>query len=372
MWRSERAGMELDVGTCSMKQPFVAFHFGLVQDVAVLRPLALLAGSLASADVHLLVSGKFAEKDDEGRWMGEIDRLGGELGVTPFVYQSIMDCLKELGPGSGMLIAGSESDARAHQEAHQLFKAVPGRIRTVTLQHGFECVGFLHNARHDATSGRAVRFAADIAVAWFERQQMHAVTPAEQSKIYVAGPQVLIDPPRRVNRGASDLPGLICENLHSVRFKDGRVREDFLSAFTSFAKRAEMVNQSVALRAHPAGRFTRRKAIPLPPNVTLSHAPLYDTDLSQFAYAISAPSTILFDFAIAGVPVATWVDAAGGIDASNFGGFAQVASVDDWWRFNLAARWEAETFVEKQDAFIAALGIPTNVRERYQQLLALN
>lgn len=362
----------LNVGTCSMKRPFVAFHFGLVQDVAVLRPLALLARLHATTDVHLLVSHKFAEKDDEGRWLAEIDRLGAELGVTPFVYESVMDCLKVLGSGSGMLIAGSESDARAHQDAHELFKAVPGRIRTVTLQHGFECVGFLHNARHDATAGRAVRFAADIAVAWFDRQRMNAVAAGERSKIYVAGPQTMIDPPRRTEGRTTDLPGLICENLHSVRFKDGEARQDFLSAFSGFAGRAEMVGQSIALRAHPAGRFTQRKGIHVPPNVTFSEAPLYDTDLREFAYAISAPSTILFDFALAGVPVATWIDPQGAIDASNFAGFAQVASVDDWWRFNFAARWDPATFIEKQDTFIAGLGIPADVRARYEQLLALN
>lgn len=337
----------------------------------MLRPLALLARSLSNAPVHLIVSSKFAEKDDNGRWFTEIERLGAEIDVAPFIYESVFDCLQRFGESSGTIIAGSESDARAHREAHELFRAVPGRIRTVTLQHGFECVGFLHNARHDATAGRAVRFAADIAVAWFDRQRMDAVAPAERSKLFVAGPQILIDPPARAKRSPADLPGMICENLHSVRFKDGGVREDFLSAFTSFAERAGMADQSVALRAHPAGRFTQRKAVPIPANVSLSTAPLYDTDLTHFAYAVSAPSTILFDFAIAGVPVATWVDPDGGIDASNFGGFAQVATVGDWWRFNFAARWTPEVFVERQDAFIASLGIPDNVKERYAQLLSL-
>ena len=354
-----------------MNRPFIALHFALVQDVAVLRPVAHLAASLPTIDLKFLVSDTFAEKDDDGRWMSEINRLGSEVGVTPFVYESVFDCLQHLGPGQGMIVAGSESDARAHREAHELFRAVPGRYRTVTLQHGFECVGFLHNARHDATAGRAVRFAADIAVTWFDRDKMSSVAAAERSKVFVAGPQILIDPPRRIPKDSTHLPGLVCENLHSVRFKDGRVREDFLGAFTSFASRAATVDQQIALRAHPAGRFTHRKQISVPPNVCLSQNPLYDVDLSEFAYAISAPSTILFDFALAGVPVATWVDPDGGIDSSNFGGLAEVATVDDWWRFNFAARWHRDYFVEKQDAFIAGLGIPDDVRGRYEQLLTL-
>jgi hypothetical protein len=356
-----------------MKRPFIAFHFALVQDVAVLRPLAQLAGSLASADVHLLVSDTFAAKDDQGRWMAEIERLSAELGVTPFIYTSAFDCLRKLGSGHGMIIAGSESDAPAHHEAHELFRAVPGRFRTVTLQHGFECVGFLHNARHDATAGRSVRFAADIAVAWFERRTVASVTAAERSKLYVAGPQIMIDPPqRRAQRNTNDLPGLICENLHSVRFKDGHARHDFLTTFRSFASRVATIDQTVALRAHPGGRFTQRNDLALPPNVTLSRDPLYDLDLAAFAFAISAPSTILFDFALAGVPVATWVDIDGGIDASNFAGFAHVATVEDWWNFNFAARWKPELFIEQQDKFIAGLGIPSDVKGRYEQLLSIN
>ena len=355
-----------------MNRPIVALHFALVQDVAVLRPLAQLAASMPSVDVHLLVSDTFSEKDDGGRWMAEIDRLGSELGVAPFVYGSTFDCLRQLGPRQGLIIAGSESDARAHREAHELFRSLPGRFRTVTLQHGFECVGFLHNARHDATAGRAVRFAADIAVTWFDRDRMNSVSPTERSKLFVAGPQMLIDPPRRNRKDSIGLPGLICENLHSVRFKDGRVRQDFLDIFTSFASRMATLDQKVVLRAHPAGRFTQRHDVPLPANVSLSQAPLYDTDLSDFAYAISAPSTILFDFALAGVPVAAWVDPEGGIDSSNFSGLAQVATINDWWRFNFAARWEPDAFIKRQDEFIAGLGIPADVRGRYERLLSLH
>lgn len=352
-------------------RPFVAFHFGLVQDVAVLRPIVRLAASMTNVELRFLVSDTFAAKDDDGRWASEIERLAADLGIQPLIYNSAFDCLQHLGVGRGLIIAGSESDGRAHREAHELFKAMPGRFRTVTLQHGFECVGFLHNARHDATAGRAVRFAADIAVAWFDRVKMDSVAPTERSKLFIAGPQMMIDPIARQSRQSGELPGLVCENLHSVRFKDERVRGDFLTAFNSFAERLEMAGQTVALRAHPAGRFTQRKDVPIPSNVQLSREPLYDLDLNDFAYAISAPSTILFDFALAGIPVATWVDPNGSVDASNFSGFAQVATVDDWWRFNFAARWRPEVFVQRQDAFIASLGIPDDVRRRYGELLSL-
>ncbi|TVV72097.1 hypothetical protein [Sphingomonas solaris] len=354
-----------------MTRPFVACHFALVQDVAVLRPLARLAASLPGLDLRLIVSEKFIATDINGRWMAEIERLGAEVGVAPFLYQTPFEAIRHLGDGRGMIVAGSESMLAAHVASHDLFRAVPGRIRTVTLQHGLECVGFLHNARHDAVAGRDVRFAADIAVAWFDMTRMESVSPAERAKMFVAGPSIMIDPspPRRPAGG--DLPGLICENLHSVRFVNGRMREGFLDSFLQFAGRLAMVDQSLALRAHPAGRFTERNAIALPANVQVSTAPLYDVALGDFAYAISAPSTILFDFVLAGVPVATWVDPDGEVDTRHFDGLAQVSSVDDWWRFNWAARWDRAALVERQDRYRDGLGIPADVRGRYLALLSL-
>lgn len=353
-----------------MNRPFIAFHFGLVQDVAILRPLIRLAAGSTSAELHLLVSKGFTQLDDNGRWASEIEQIATEIGVHPFVYESAFYCLSRFGRRSGIIIAGSESNARAHREAHELFRSVPGRFRTVTLQHGLECVGFLHNARHDATSGRDVRFAADIAVAWFDPSQLTSVSTAELSKIYVAGPPMLIDPPCRTGSGRGG-PGLICENLHSVRFVNGRMREAFLDTFTEFAARLNLLGQKLVLRPHPAGRFTRRRGIPLPDNVEVNVEPLYKLRLMDFSYVISAPSTILIDCALAGVPAATWVGVDGIIDASNFSGLPQVAAVEDWWRFHWAAHWERTQLVAQQDHYIQSMAMPTNVRDRYEQLLAI-
>jgi hypothetical protein len=208
-------------------------------------------------------------------------------------------------------------------------------------------------------------------VGWFDLAQLYSVAPAERDKIFVAGPPSMIVQRRRQADPPADLPALVCENLHSVRFVNGRMREAFLETFLEFARRLQMVGQRLVLRPHPAGRFTKRKGVALPENVELSDAPLYDIDLTSFSYAISAPSTILFDFALSGVPVATWVDTEGLVDAHNFEGLARVATVDDWWRFNSAVQWERAALVARQDAFLQRLKLPDDVRGRYAQLLAL-
>jgi hypothetical protein len=354
-----------------MNRPFIAFHFGLVQDVAVLRPVAHLAAGDPSKDIHLLVSPQFDSLDIDGKWFAEIQRLGSEIGSTPVTYQEAFDVLRLVGPGHGMIVAGSESDAKAHQKAHELFLAMPGRIRTVALQHGFECVGFLHNAKHDSTAGTNVRFAADINVAWFEPENLRSVSAREQSKIYVAGPPSMIDlPPRKAPEGGSR-PGLVCENLHSVRFANAGLRGTFFDTFTSFAKRLDLIGEKLVLRPHPAGQFTQRKGLAVPQNVELSDRPLYDMSLEDFAYIISAPSTILFDFVLAGVPAAIWADTQGQVDGSNFAGLPQVATVDDWWRLHWAARLQSASLVEKQEEALAGWRLPTRVADRYRALLAV-
>ena len=355
-----------------MTRPFIAFHVALVQDVAVLRPLIRLAASLATADVRLIVSHRFVTRDVDDRWGGALARLGAELGATPFVYATPSEVLRHIGPGPGMVIAGSESTLAEHAEAHALFRALPGRVRTVTLQHGLECVGFLHNALHDRAAGGAVAFAADIAVAWFEKARMQSVAASQRAKIYVAGPTTMIPPPLRpAENDAGTLPGLVCENLHSVRFSNDRLREDFLDAFAALADRLAMIGQGLVLRPHPAGRFTERNTVRVAANVTMQTAPLYDLDLPRHAFAISAPSTILFDFILAHVPVAVWTDPDRTVDISNFAGLPVVATADDWWRFAIAACWERETLRAAQRRYLDGLGIPDDVRGRYAALLAL-
>ncbi len=354
------------------RRPYIGFHFALIQDFAVLRPLVQLAASLGHADIHLIVSHRFGPRDVDDRWGSEMRRLGAEIGVEPLVYTNPFEVLQHVGPSPGMLIAGSESALSAHTESHELFRSMAGRVRTVTLQHGLECVGFLHNERHDQTAGRSIAFAADIAVTWFEMARMRSVTASQRSKMYVAGPTIMIPhAPPPAGLDADSLPGLVCENLHSVRFSTGRLREGFLDAFGTLADRLAMVGQDLVLRPHPAGRFTERNTVRVPANVTMRTEPLYDLDLPRHAFAISAPSTILFDFIIAHVPVAVWADPDGAVDISNFEGLPVVATADDWWRFNIAARWERATLLAGQQRFVDGLGIPDDVRGRYEALLAL-
>ena len=80
-----------------------------------------------------------------------------------------------LNQSGGFLISASESNLRGHRETHELFKLAPSKIATITLQHGFECVGFLMNKNHQKSYGTSVGFAADYICGW---------TPNASKEIY--------------------------------------------------------------------------------------------------------------------------------------------------------------------------------------------
>ncbi len=355
-------------------RPLIAFHVDLVQDVAVLRPLLRLARTMDHADLLLMVGRRFADLDQTGLWRAEVEEIAGGLGIPAHVHRSEREAIERLAGRRGLLIAGSESSLSNHMPTHRLMTTLPPQITAVTLQHGVECIGFLHNERHDATAGRDVRFAAEVLAGWFAADRLTAMPARERGKLVVTGPPMLIDPrpdvaaPRDPARRAE---GIVCENLHSVRFSGAGLRRGFLDVFTDFAARMAQAGHRIHLRPHPAGRFTERNAVTLPKGVTPSRAPIYKEDIARFDYGLSAPSSVLLDFVVAGVPAAVWVDEEGAVDARNFAGLPTVSDADDWAAFAHAAVERRADLIAAQEAWLAGLGIPADVPARYRALLAM-
>jgi hypothetical protein len=344
----------------------IVFHFVLPQDVAVLRPLIFLAKSLPGKHLELLVS-----KGLTGLGAGaEIEKIGAELNLPITFCDSGEDAARQLEGKSGLLIVGHESSVKPyHAWTHDLFMSVGDSFLKVTLQHGFECVGFLHNAAHEAAHGHDIRFAADVVVGWFAESRLTSMHPAERTKLYVAGPPIMIEarPPGKRTGTTQPAKGIICENLHSVRFTAPAVHENFLAEFSAFAERAGV---DLDFRPHPAGQFTDRMGFRLPPGVVRNGRPLYEQDLTAFDFAISPPSSILFDFVIAKVPTAVWIDAEGRMDHANFAGLETVSSAEEWWSFAERSIQERDDILANQERFLEKLQIPLDVAGRYAALMS--
>ena len=101
----------------------------------------------------------------------ELESLSNETQSTIYFITNLVDVWQELNSYShGFIISASESDLDAHKETHEIFRMAPSTISTITLQHGFECVGFLMNDNHQKYYGSSVGFASDYICGWSPKE----------------------------------------------------------------------------------------------------------------------------------------------------------------------------------------------------------
>lgn len=349
----------------------IVFLFNLLQDVNIIRPVALLAREM-DVDVAFLCSHKFAPRDKQKVWTRALQTLAAECGATISEYDSPFAAYRLLQGGYGALIAASESNLPPHVEVHDLFRVAPSGYTRVTLQHGFECIGFLQNREHDKAHGRNVRFAADILATWMPSHRMASMAQSERDKVFLTGPGLLLQQPRD---GKNLAEGIVCENLHSVRLSaSGDFRQNFMTDFARFCVHLAGRGETVCLRPHPGGQFLMRNDIAAPANARLDARPIHEVDLGAFAFGISAPSSVVLDMVLAGLPTAVWADARGVMDLDNYEGLTVIRHQDDWLAFHRDARLRPDMIRARQDQFLRGLEMPldpADVRQRFIALLTL-
>jgi glycosyltransferase involved in cell wall biosynthesis len=355
-----------------MSQRHAIFLVNLLQDVSIVRPLVFLAARDLGLRTAFLVSGEFLARDKSATWQQELREIGGATGTPALTFQNEMQALQLLQDKTGILIAGSETNLSAHRVVHDVFRQAPASFVKITLQHGFECPGFLHNKAHDLAHGTDITFAADVLCGWSNLARLSALAPSQRSKLYVSGPPAAL----QLRRAASDKPrgdaGLVCENLHSVRLNvAGDRKSDFMEVFGSFCAALATDGRKVVLRPHPGGQYVLKNKITLPSNAIVNNHPMYKVDLTKYAYGISAPSSVLLDMMLAGIPVAVWRDSSGAIDARNYEGLAEIITARDWVDFSREAVSHPERFLERQRHFLARQQMPLEpaaVHERFASL----
>lgn len=352
-----------------MPSPEAVFLVNLLQDVNILRPLVFLAQDLRLRP-RLLVTRAFATRDRGGNWGRELEEIAAATCATIEHVGAASEAAALL-QGGGILFAGSESNLQAHAITHDTMRLAPADYVKVTLQHGFECVGFLQSRDHVRAHGQEVTFAADVVCGWCAPERLAALAPSQQAKLLVTGPTALLQQPPATPKSGR---GLVCENLHSVRFSSaGDFKADFVSVFRDFCAVQEAEGKSVTLRPHPGGQYVLRNNVALPSNVALNNNPIYKVDLSRFSYGISAPSSILIDMVLAGIPTAVWSDAGGAMDAGHYDGLAHVSTLEDWVAFAKQAEADPGQFLERQQAFLdrwAFQADPKTAQRRFGDLMA--
>ncbi|MGJ0507219.1 MAG: hypothetical protein ACR652_08800 [Methylocystis sp.] len=357
-----------------MKQAI--FLITLNQDIAVSRPVARFFRRDARLEIVFLVADAFRKRDVTGVWIRELMELARELCAQVISIEEPADAVRRLIGREGLLLSASESVLPAHELAHAVFLGAPPSLTRISLQHGLECIGFHHNEAHNQTWRHIIGMTGDVAVSWFEIDALRSVQPDQRAKIMAVGPPIGLEAPhataqhRRGRRYSDAIHGLVCENLHSVRFKD-RDRDVFVSQLLSFARKLEDLNGALDLRPHPGGRYLQKNQAPLPANVTMNSAPLYKQSLDKFAFCISGPSSVIFDMVWAGVPVAVWAPDEPGRDIGVYSSLHLVSDEREWLDFALAAARDPQPFLARQADFLAKLRIPADIPARYRELAAL-
>ncbi len=353
-----------------MTSPHAVFLINLVQDVNILRPLVVMAARDLGLVAEVLVTRKFSGRDRLGIWQQELAELGETTGAPIIVFHDEREAAQLLAGKGGIIVAASETNFEGHREVHDVIRLAPSSFVKITVQHGFECIGFLQSRDHDLAHGREVTFAADIVCGWCESDRMTAMADSQRPKLHVSGPTfVLQQPPRAAQRSES---GIVCENLHSVRLRiAGDFRTDFVGTFEAFCAALSRDQREVVLRPHPGGQYVLKNKLQLPPNVRLNNHPIYKVDLSRYAYGISAPSSILLDMVVAGVPTAVWRDGGGVMDVGNYQGLTEISNVDEWIEFSREASAHPEQFREQQNRFLEQQKMPLDPAEVYRRFSTL-
>jgi len=348
-------------------QRSAVFLINLVQDVTVLRPLVYMATRDHGLDALLLVSTKFKARDLFGIWRNELAEISRETGARLKFFDTDLEAHREL-KGQGLIFAASESHLPNHVTTHSVFRHAPSGYLRITLQHGFECIGFRHSADHVRAHGATASFGADLVCSWHDSDRLTSMASSQRSKLVVTGPTAVLQLPLGTVEGRGNAPGLVCENLHSVRLNAvAGTQSEFIEIFEQFSREMEVEGHHIVLRTHPGGQYVLKNRLTIPGNVKLNNAPIYRLDMRRFAYGISAPSSVLIDMLLAKIPTAVWQDRSGRIDAGNYEGLPVVTNPREWVEFAHAARSEPERFVSVQNRFLERQGMPIDPREVFSR-----
>ena len=326
-------------------KPKSFFILNLLQDFINLRPLIYLVRDDLNIGCYLLVTNSFIKRDKDKTYINELKELALDTSCSILYlnsessYESIFsNCSK------GFLVSASESTLYAHYESSDIMTYSPPHIVNITIQHGFECVGFLHNYNHSSTHGNLIGFTSDIICGWIDKSYQRNLLPSSHSKYIATGPSTAITStskrsilPKFNSINIKHKIGLFCENIHSARFSsDNSISSDFYNTFYKLSLLLKGLNQKLALRPHPAGKFKKsiQSIHDLPDNIIIESKPTHLINWNRYSYGVSAPSSVLFDMYFNNIPICIWRDKFDFVDSSLLSCFPSSSIAEEIFSFS--------------------------------------
>ena len=307
----------------------ILFLFNLITDLYILRKLIFLCKDDTNYDVVLLITKNFLERDKDKTLINELLLIQNEINVEIFIIRDNVNLYNKLNNViKGILISASESTIKnpcPHAETYEIIKICRSNITTITIQHGFECVGFLQNLNHYFIYGNNIGFGSDIICGWIEKQYQRDLIPSSKSKYVFTGNPAYIEKTSKrsfyhkyKNLNNIEKPGIICENTSSARYrKSNLAKNEFINDFLSLANLLKEKGKTIVLRPHPSSKFKKfilYNTEKLPKNVYIENCLSHKINWNNYSYGISAPSSVILDMYISGLPVCLWRDSAKSVD----------------------------------------------------------
>jgi hypothetical protein len=317
------------------RRPVVLLFMHLIQDLDLVLPL--LHGLTAREDfsVEICLIDRLLEMSPRikstfkslGIQFSRVSRVGVLTGVEPNLL------------GVKALITVSESTAGPHKVAHALTKrANKMGLLTYTLQHGFENIGI--NYFDDTYPAESTKFAAQKVLIWGPTHLLPSELLDETRTKCVSvgcpkGPilgNLKVEIPERRKYLIA-----VLENLHWDRYTE-EYRLHFLEDLTRTARHFPDV--TFLLKPHHAGLWLTQiydGVLPQEDNIIVADPknPRWEVFtapslLSIADAAITTPSTVALDAAMAGCPVSI---VGYGLNLHAYQPLPIISSLDDWMGF---------------------------------------
>ncbi len=321
----------------------IYFILNLLQDLNILRPLAYLICDDLDLKVKFILTNGFIKRDRNKLYINELNKMQNQISIdiikspTALVLYNLFNDSPR-----GLLVSASESYLYAHYETNEILQLAGNNIRTITIQHGFECVGFLTSINHKRVYGNYIGFSADIICGWLPISLQRELLNTSKNRYLATGPSSSINSTsKRKLLPISNIKippigtGIICENIHSVRFSNSSSSRQFIDIFYDLAKLLEKQDKYLALRPHPGGQFKKTISTNknLPKNVIIDNNLSFNVEWSSYEFGLSSPSSVLFDMFFSNIPVCLWIDSEDSVDSSLLNSFPKLTSIEQIYTF---------------------------------------
>lgn len=298
------------------------FYFSLVQDVQALRSIVQLV-KLKYPNIQLfgVVDKLFINRDKTGLGTKEliylVENFGFNLLPDMASYQEAVEEMYVENHSVPFFFA-SESSAAAHKKSHHLCNWLSPIFYTITVQHGYECLGFHHSDEMTQVFGDNINFSSKQVFGWSSVTESKNLTTSSVHKFkHVGFTNLLFE---RINKGRQKMPAkkkyiIFCETLHGERLqvKTKIDPNEFIKIFKATKYWADRRDIVCLLKPHPVSKLNFGNL----PEKSIIFDPIHRLPTDEILCVVSSPSSVAIDFRSLNIPVILW-NPLNGFDISNY------------------------------------------------------